>query len=98
MIIPTQAADCRTVHCMPSRRASTIATTAFPAGWTGENDGQSSWDSLEGGLKLAELGEMCGGLDYRTVGIAVTKAIARVGKHREFQKADTSVQKRLTVN
>ena len=52
----------------------------------------------ECGLKLAELGELCGGLDYRTVGTAVTKAIARVGKHREFHKAYTSAQKRLTVN
>lgn len=50
----------------------------------------------ECGLKLAELGELCGGLDYRTVGSAVTKAIARVGKHREFQKAYASAQKQLT--
>lgn len=52
----------------------------------------------ECGLKLAELGELCGVLDYRTVGTAVTKAIARIGKHREFQKAHTSAQKRLAVN
>jgi putative transposase len=50
----------------------------------------------ECGLKLGELGELCGGLDYRTVGSAVTKAIARVGKHREFQKAYASAQKQLT--
>ena len=50
----------------------------------------------ECGLKLAELGELCGGLDYRTVGTAETKASARVRKHREFRKAYASAQKQLT--
>ena len=50
----------------------------------------------ECGLKLGELGELCGGLDYRTVGSAVTNAITRLGKQREFQKAYASAQKQLT--
>ena len=50
----------------------------------------------ECGLKLGELGELCGGLDYRTVGGAVKKAIARVEGDRECQRAYASVQKALT--
>ena len=51
----------------------------------------------ECGLKLGELGELCGGLDYRTVGGAVKKAIARVERDRECQRAYASVQKALTL-
>ena len=44
----------------------------------------------EGGLKLGELGELCGGLDYRTVGGAIKKAMVRLGRDRVFQNAHAS--------
>lgn len=50
----------------------------------------------ESDLKLAELGELGGSLDYPTVRSAVTKAIARVGKHGEFQKVYAPAQKQLS--
>ena len=51
----------------------------------------------EGGLKLGELGEVCGGLDYRTVGGAIKKAMVRLGRDRVFQNAHASARKRLSI-
>ena len=50
----------------------------------------------EGALKLGELGELCGGLDYRSVGGAIKKAMVRLGKDQVFQNAHESARKQLT--
>ncbi len=49
----------------------------------------------EGGLKLGELGELCGGFDHRSVGGALKKAMVRLGKDQVFQSAHESEGKRL---
>ena len=51
----------------------------------------------EGGLKLGELGELCRGLNYRTVGGAIQKAMARLARDRVFQNAHASARKRLSM-
>ena len=51
----------------------------------------------EGGLKLGELGELCGGLDYRSVGGAIKKAMLRLGNDQMFQNAHESARKRLNI-
>lgn len=51
----------------------------------------------ECGLKLGALGELCGGLDYRTVRGAVKKAMTRLVKDRGFLKTYASARKKLLV-
>ena len=73
--------------------------------WEGFRDRLGDWGRdvalllgrREGGLKLGELGELCGGLDYRTVGGAIKKAMVRLGRDRVFQNAHASARKRLSI-
>ena len=71
--------------------------------WEGFRDRLGDWGRdvalllgrRESGLKLGELGELCGGLDYRSVGGAIKKAMVRLGKDRVFHNVHDSVRKRL---
>ena len=46
-------------------------------------------------MKLGELGRLCGGLDYRTAGGGVAKAMKRLESDRELVRNYKAVRKRV---
>ena len=49
----------------------------------------------ECGLKLGELGKLCGGLDYRTVGSAVRKAMNQLKEDRNLVRTYEFLRNRI---
>ena len=83
----------RIAHMSTRLRRALVAAVEKEKGerWSAFRDRYGDWGRdvalmlgrLECGLKLGELGELCGGMDYRSVGTAVMKMRKRVREDEE---------------